>query len=123
MPAACAAFNATETHTKPSVGVITARLRALRDSYVLLLAISGSVLKAESSTMRVNLGVILWVLVMTFVSAAYLLLRPVPHLYDLGLTTTASVPRTGSPLEHILVGISFHFNRQKLAYLKYVSML
>lgn len=74
--------------------------------------------------MRVNLGIILWVLAMTFVSAAYLLLRPVPHLYNLRLTTDASGQRGGSsPLEHVLVGISFQFNRQKLAYLKYVSTL
>lgn len=80
-------------------------------------------LSAGSSTMRVNLVTFLWLLFMTSVSAACLLFRPAPHLYNLRLTTNASIRRTGSPLEHVLVGISFHFNRQKLVHLKYVSTL
>ena len=75
--------------------------------------------------MRLHMRTILLVLSMTSVTATYLLLRPVPSAqHSLRLTTTnASVRQTDNLLAHVLVGISFHFNRQKLAYLKYVSML
>ncbi len=86
-------------------------------------AVARVMLKAGSSAMRVNLVNLLWVLFMTSVSVACLLLRPVPHLSNLRLTKNASVQQTGSPLEHVLVGISFHFNCQKLVHLKYVSTL